>query len=374
MKKIVITGARGLLGWHAHAQLHALNCAARFKGDPIPFKIIALDHLDFDNDTKLNSAVSEADAIVHYAGVNRGSEIEVASENPAIATRLIEACKAQRVTPHIVYANSIHAENETVYGRSKRVASERLEEYFSKFTNLILPHIFGEAARPFYNNVTATFIKQILSGSTTNINPDGRMQLLHAGDAARLAINAIEYKKYGRLSSNCEPLTVPELHAKLKYFHDSYQSNIYPDLSNAFDLALFNSYRFATYPDFWPRNLRINEDKRGILFEAVKGGGGGQTFLSTTKPGVTRGDHFHLCKVERFIVLSGEAIIRIRRVLDNDVLEYRMSGKTPMVIDMPTLHTHSIENIGKEDLLTLFWTNDIFDPKNPDTFADKVLV
>ncbi len=110
-----------------------------------------------------------------------------------------------------------------------------------------------------------------------------------------------------------------------------------------------------------------------MLFEAVKGGGGGQTFLSWTEPGVTRGDHFHLSKVERFLVLEGEAVIRIRRVLGKEVWEYRVDGRVPAAVDMPTLHTHSIENVGARPLLTLFWTHDIFEPSAPDTYADPVL-
>jgi UDP-2-acetamido-2,6-beta-L-arabino-hexul-4-ose reductase len=136
---------------------------------------------------------------------------------------------------------------------------------------------------------------------------------------------------------------------------------------------LFNSYRAALYPDGFPRPLALNTDARGTLFEAVKGGGGGQTFLSTTKPGVIRGDHFHLNKVERFLVVQGNAVIRIRKFMSDEVLEYHVSGDTPASVDMPTLHTHSIENTGDADLLTLFWTHDLFDPENPDTFADKVL-
>ena len=117
----------------------------------------------------------------------------------------------------------------------------------------------------------------------------------------------------------------------------------------------------------------MNTDQRGTLFEAVKGGGGGQTFLSTTQPGITRGDHFHLAKVERFLVVQGEATIRIRKVLDDEIWEYKVSGDAPAPVDMPVLHTHSIENTGDTELLTLFWTHDLFDQSNPDTYADKVL-
>jgi UDP-2-acetamido-2,6-beta-L-arabino-hexul-4-ose reductase len=204
------------------------------------------------------------------------------------------------------------------------------------------------------------------------VNPEGQVQLLHAGTAAQTAIDAVTTGTVGRIEPAPRPMSVPDLYETLRHFHDGYLRNIFPDLSEPFDRDLFNTYRAATYPNRWPRPLRLNSDPRGCLFEAVKGGGGGQTFLSTTKPGITRGDHFHLAKVERFLVVQGEAVIRIRKVLSDEVWEYRVSGDTPAPVDMPTLHTHSIENIGDTDLLTLFWTHDLFDPAKPDTFADKV--
>jgi len=371
--RIVITGAKGLIGWHAHARLHAANCAAKFKGDAEPFDIVALDHAGFDDDAALEAALTCADVILHFAGVNRAPDEEVEAANPAIATRLADACVAVGGEPHIVYANSTHAARDTPYGRSKRRAGEILAGVSGRYTDLILPHIFGEGARPFYNNVTATMIAQILAGETPSINPDGRVQLLHAGGAAQIAIDAVVAGTTGRIEPAPRSMSVPDLYGVLKDFHDGYLVNIYPDLSDPFLRDLFNCYRAATYPQGWPRPLRLNTDARGTLFEAVKGGGGGQTFLSTTKHGVTRGDHFHLNKVERFLVIQGEAVIRIRKVRSDEVWEYRVSGDAPAPVDMPTLHTHSIENTGDTDLLTLFWTHDLFDPANPDTFSDKVL-
>jgi UDP-2-acetamido-2,6-beta-L-arabino-hexul-4-ose reductase len=372
MTRIVITGASGLIGWHAHTRLHAANCAAGFKGDPPPFDVVALDHAAFDNDATLTAALDGAEAVLHFAGVNRAPENEVEAANPAIATRLVDACRVAGTAPHIVYANSTHATSDTPYGRSKRRACEILSVAGGRFTDLVLPHVFGEGARPFYNNVTATLIAQILAGETPHVNPAGQVQLLHAGAAVQAAIDAVTTGTVGRIEPAPRPMSVPEQYETLRRVHDGYVRNIFPDLSDPFDRDLFNTYRAATYPDGWPRPLQLNSDPRGCLFEAVKGGGGGQTFLSTTKPGVTRGDHFHLGKVERFLVVQGEAVIRIRKVLSDEIWEYRVSGDAPAPVDMPTMHTHSIENIGDTDLLTLFWTHDLFDPANPDTFADKV--
>lgn len=371
--KIVITGAAGLIGWHAAARIHAANCAAGFLGHDRPFDLVTLDHAGFNDAARLRKAVAGAAGVLHFAGVNRAPDAVVEEANPTIAQRLADACAAEAATPHIVYANSTHAVSDTPYGRSKRIAGEILSRIGGRYTNLVLPHIFGECARPRYNNVTATFIEAVIAGKNPDINPDGRVSLLHAGAAVQAGLDAIVGGKTGTVRPDARDIAVTDLFSMLEGFHADYSANIFPDLSDPFTVSLFNSYRAALYPDRFPLPLPLKTDARGSLFEAVKGGGGGQTFLSTTKPGVTRGDHFHLNKVERFLVVQGKAVIRIRKVMSDEVWEYRVSGDTPTPVDMPTIYTHSIENTGDTDLLTLFWTHDLFDPENPDTFADKVL-
>jgi UDP-2-acetamido-2,6-beta-L-arabino-hexul-4-ose reductase len=373
MKRIVVTGAGGLLGLHASAHLHAANCAAGFKGDPLPYDLHRLDHATFESDAALQGALTGADIVLHFAGVNRGDPAEVEAANPAIADRLVVACRAAGAAPHIVYANSTHAASDTPYGRGKAEAARILAAMDGRCTDMVLPHIFGEGARPYYNNVTATLIDRILKGEPPDINPEGQVDLLHAGTAVRTAIDAALTGVTGQIVSEGRRMAVPDLYERLLGYHNGYGANIYPALLDAFDVALFNSYRAATYPGGWPRPLKLNTDPRGTLFEAVKGGGGGQSFVSTTNPGITRGDHFHLSKVERFLVVQGQAVIRMRRVLDGTLHEYHVTGEVPAPVDIPTLYTHSIENVGSEPLLTLFWTHNLFDPQNPDTFADKVL-
>lgn len=373
VKRIVVTGAQGLLGWHAAARLHAVNCSAGFRGEPAPFDLVTLDRGEFNDPGLLRAALSGADAVLHFAGINRNSDDELEYGNPAIAETLMKGCQDAGSSPHIVYANSTHAASDTPYGRGKRRAGDILSNAKGGYTNIILPHIFGEGARPHYNNVTATFVDQVVKGEEPAVNPDGRVSLLHAGAAAQAAIDAATDYVCGDLTPPSQPMSVSALLAKLRDFHAAYEANIFPDLGGAFDLALFNSYRAALYPDAFPRALKMNEDARGTLFEAVKGGGGGQTFLSWTEPGVTRGNHFHLSKVERFLVLEGEAIIRIRRVRGASIWEYRVSGEVPVAVDMPTLHVHSIENTGDRPLLTMFWTHEVFNPSAPDTYADTVL-
>ena len=371
--KIVVTGADGLIGFHARARLHALACAASFKGECAPHEVVRLDHAGFSDDVTLLSAISGADAVLHFAGVNRGTMTEVETSNPDIARRLVDACNAADSLPHIVYANSTHAVKDSPYGRSKRIAGDVLESLGGRYTNLILPHVFGEFARPGYNNVTATFIDAVIAGKVPEVNSKGQVELLYAGAAAQAAIDAVEKLHTGLVRPEGRPTLVTELLDQLQSFHANYNANIFPDVGDPHDLALFNSYRTTLYPDGFPRTLKVNTDARGTLFEAVRGGGGGQTFLSTTSPSITRGNHFHLSKVERFLVVQGEAIIRIRKVLCNDVWEYSVSGDNPAPVDMPSVHTHSIENVGNTPLLTLFWTHDLFDPASPDTYFDPVL-
>lgn len=372
--RIVVTGAAGLLGWHAAARLHARICAARFRGEMPSVELVALDRAAFNDADLLERALSDARVVLHFAGVNRALDDELEAANPAIAEALVKGCRAAGVLPHIVYANTIHAGRDNAYGRSKARAGEILAGSGGAYTDLVLPHIFGECARPRYNNVTATLIDALIGGQTPEINPDGGVRLLHAGAAAEAAIDAALNGRTGRIEPDARALSISDLWKRLKTFHESYEAGIYPDLSHPFDLALFNSYRAATYPGGWPRPLTLNTDPRGTLFEAAKSaGGGGQTFMSWTEPGITRGDHFHLHKVERFLVVEGEAVIRMRRVLSDEVWEYRVSGNQPAPVDMPTMHTHSIENTGDRPLLTMFWAHEIFDPAAPDTYFDPVL-
>lgn len=373
MLKVVITGAHGLLGWHAFVRLHAQNCASRYAAqDPI-YDIVALDRAAYSDSVALQNAVIDADFVLHFAGVNRADDTILKSANADIATRLLAALEGSQSQAHVVYANSVHSDNNSVYGRSKRAAGEILSRAPGGFTDLVLPHIFGECAKPDYNNITATIIDRLHNDGELHLDPEGAVSLLHAGEAADIAIDAGRRAAGGEVRPSGRKMSVVELHTMLQSMHHDYLANLYPELASEFEIALFNSYRAASYPCSWPRKLKLNSDDRGWLFEAVRSNSRGQTFLSETSPGITRGEHFHLNKVERFVVVSGDAIIRIRKVGSQEVWEYPVSGTEPVVVDMPTLHTHNIENVGNTDLLTMFWANELFDPQAPDTYADKVV-
>ena len=374
--KIVITGAGGLIGWHAAARLHALNCGAGFRGEALPHEVAALDRAAFNDDARLADALSGADAVLHFAGVNRASEEEQEKGNIALARRLADAVNASAPQATVVYANSTHEASDNAYGRGKRGAAEILEVRANganaAFVNLILPHIFGEGGRPFYNNVTGTLCQQIVDGDEPTINPEGKVELVHSGSAAQAAIDLGIAGDSVRHRMNGKKIAIQALYDRIKGYHDSYTGFVFPDLSAPFDVALFNTYRQHLYPDHFPRAVKVNSDARGRLFECAKGGGGGQSFISWTEPGVTRGEHFHLDKVERFLVVEGQARIGIRKVLTGETHFFDVTGDEPAYVDMPTLWTHNITNTGTGPLVTMFWTHDIFDPAAPDTYADAV--
>jgi UDP-2-acetamido-2,6-beta-L-arabino-hexul-4-ose reductase len=365
---IVITGANGLLGRHMRVALAAdERCADA---------VSAVDRSAF-NDSRLIESLAGAEAVIHCAGINRDDDAVVEEGNREIAERLVDALTESRTTPHLLYMNTTQRERDHPYGRGKkaahRVFSEWAEGTGARYTEVVLPHIFGEGGRPYYNSAVQTFCHQLATGEEMTINAGGDLELLHAQDAARGIIEAFERGHQGELRLRGRCLSVAEAAARLIGMHRSYASGVIPDLRDPFDLQLFNTLRDSMYPAFYPRALDLHTDERGSLFEAVKNRNGGQAFLSTTKPGVTRGNHYHFNKVERFLVIRGEAVIRIRPLLSDRVDEFHVSGDAPAFVDMPTLHTHSITNTGDDELLTLFWSHELFDPASPDTYFEPVL-
>jgi UDP-2-acetamido-2,6-beta-L-arabino-hexul-4-ose reductase len=218
----------------------------------------------------------------------------------------------------------------------------------------------------------ATFCHQLAVGEEPQIHTDGQLELLHAQKLARMIMDLIQEGRTGEFRPAGVPISVSKVLEKLRALQEEYAHGIIPDLNDDFTLDLFNTYRSFRFPSHYPVALGLSQDNRGVLFEAVKTHNQGQTFLSTTLPGITRGNHYHHRKVERFLVVQGEAVIRLRRLYSNEVHSFPVSGKTPCYIDMPTLHTHNITNTGSSELVTLFWSNEFFIPTAPDTYPETV--
>lgn len=361
---IAITGARGFLGFHARAAARAFGAAtvAIPLGD------------DFDVEQAVG-AIEEASHVIHLAGVNRGTDVEVRELNIRFADQLgLCLDRAQQKPSRLAYGNSIHSQTDSNYGVSKHQASMILEATCSRndvnFQNIILPNLFGEFGRPFYNSFIATFCDMIANGDKPEIAQDVELPLLHAQDAAELLLHSISD---GNITVPATNRTVSSVRSMLGGFAELYSHGEMPNLRDSFERDLFNTYRSFTFPRECPIVHTSHSDDRGAFFEIVRShGGDGQTAFSTTKPGISRGDHFHRRKVERFTVVSGEAVISLRKLFDSRVYTFEVSGNQPVSIDMPTFYAHRIVNTGNSPLCTTFWTNDLFDPLNPDTFAEVV--
>jgi UDP-2-acetamido-2,6-beta-L-arabino-hexul-4-ose reductase len=364
MTRYAVTGSNGFLGWHLRAALQESG--------------VEVDRVQIGDDFDLAAAaaaVSGAPRVIHIAGINRASDDEVAAGNVLFATQLASAIRAAHVPPAVVsYANSTQAGNGSVYGSAKAEAGRILEtaatEVGARFENVLLPNLFGEHGRPFYNAVTATFSHLVAQGESPTVDNDKLLTLLHVQNAADLLTGV------GSLDSQPvleHEIAVSELLSKLQGMAALYRAGEIPDVATAFDRDLFNTYRSFTFPAQAPVRLTRHADARGSFFEIIRSHGGpGQSSFSTTEPGISRGDHFHRRKIERFTVLSGTATIALRKMFTTEVIEFEVTGDAPAAVDMPTMWSHKITNTGSETLYTSFWTNDIFNPESPDTIAEAV--
>ncbi|NYF97387.1 NAD-dependent epimerase/dehydratase family protein [Janibacter cremeus] len=362
--KVVITGASGFLGWHTRLRLTART----------DHEIVPVGRAEWPN---LPALVRGADAVIHIAGVNRAdSEEEVPAGNARLAEDLAKAITAKGAPLRVVYANSIQAGNGTPYGTGKDRAAHILHGAVSSvsghFVDVRLPNIFGEHGRPKYNSFVATFVHATVVEESPSIK-DNQVGLLHAQDAAASLIGGL-ITTSGTLTPEAEEHGVQEVWDLLQEFHATYvPTGEMPDLSTKFRVDLFNTYRAALFPKHYPLQLMPHSDARGSFVETVRcRGGEGQTSFSTTVPGVTRGEHYHLSKIERFAVMRGKATMELRKMFTDEVITFDADGDAPVAVDMPVGWVHNITNTGDETLFTQFWSHELFRPEDPDTFPEPV--
>lgn len=364
MANIAMTGANGFLGWHTRTALLEQSLIAR--------KISVGDNFDVESATAALNGVSRA---IHIAGVNRASDAEVEDGNVLFAEQFAKALLSAEIPPPVVvYANSTQSRGNSVYGQAKLRAAGILADAAAsvgaEFVDVVLPNLFGEHGKPFYNAVTATFCHLLASGEQPKVENDKELNLLHAQNAADLLTGAASLSTQPELEVN---ETVSRLLARLEGISETYARGEMPDISLDFDRDLFNTYRSYAFESLTPVSLTRHADARGSFFEIIRShGGSGQSSFSTTMPGISRGDHFHRRKVERFTVLAGQATISLRKLFTSQIYDFPVTGESPMAIDMPTGWSHKITNTSDEVLYTSFWTNDIFDPAQPDTITEAV--
>jgi UDP-2-acetamido-2,6-beta-L-arabino-hexul-4-ose reductase len=361
---IAITGARGFLGWHTACRLVATR-------DEEP---VLLGREEFADPDGLAKVLADVDTVIHIAGVNRAeTDEEIEQGNVDLAQSLASALGTRPV--HVVYASTVMVDLDTPYGRGKTKAGEVLSALPGTLATVELPNLFGEHGRPSYNSFVATFAHEVAHGRQPTVTGDRQIPLLHAQDAAEALLAAAEKREDGTTRPEAEPHGISEVLGLLNDFHAVYaQTGELPDLSTKFRVDLFNTYRAALWPHGYPIRRPIHGDNRGDLIEVFRSNGGtGQGYVSSTRPGQARGEHYHLRKVERFIVFQGEAEIGLRRLFSDEVITFRVSGAEPAILDMPTMWVHNIRNIGDTDVITAFWADQLLDPENPDQYPMKVV-
>ena len=386
MIKIGITGQSGFIGTHLFNTLGLHQ--DRFAR--IPF-----EDSFFQNPEKLREFVSSCDAIVHLAGVNRHNDPDYIYEmNIKLAEQLITACEQSSVTPHIIFSSSSQEERDNPYGKAKKKAriifEHWAEQHNAAFTGLIIPNVFGPFGNPYYNSVVATFCHQLTHNEQPNIDIDGELKLIYVGELVKHIIDTISghrvtqsvsstvinsVKHYETIEiSHSSTIKVSQLLEKLNHFKTQYfEKGIIPCLDDPFDRNLFNTFLcYIDHDAFFPFMLKKNSDNRGDFVELIKLHSGGQVSFSTTVPGITRGNHFHTRKAERFAVIKGKARIELRRIGTDKILSFELNGDQPSFVDMPVWYTHNITNTGDDELYTMFWINEHFNSEDQDTFFENV--
>ena len=372
LKKIGITGQNGFVGNHLY------NTLGLF---PEEFERIDFQKEFFEDDSKLDEFTSKCDVIVHLAAMNRHeSEQFIYETNVALAKNLVASLERTNSKAHVLISSSTQEERDNLYGKSKREGREAIVNWANnnggKVTGLIIPNVFGAFGKPFYNSFVATFCHQLTHGETPTIANDGEVKLIYVQELVDLIIEEIRSEK-SQPELFIEPTSINKVSEVLTLLNE-YKSKYFdggeiPEINNIFEHNLFNTYRsYIDYATHYPVKFTQHTDPRGAFVEVIRLGIGGQCSFSTTVPDITRGNHYHTRKIERFAVIKGKALIQLRKIGTDEVLDFYLDGNEPAYVDMPIWYTHNIKNIGEEELYTIFWINEAFNPEDADTYFEVV--
>ncbi|MDR4925442.1 capsular polysaccharide biosynthesis protein CapF [Peribacillus simplex] len=362
---ILVTGAKGFVGKNLIAEL-------KNKGYNKIFEFARENDLSL-----LEKYTKECDFVFHLAGVNRpNDESEFMDSNFGFTSKLLELLKKHNNKAPVLITSSIQAETDNPYGKSKKAGEDLLYNYYKETDIKVyvyrLPNLFGKWSKPNYNTVVATFCHNIARGLDIEINnPDAELNLCYIDDVLEEFLRALDNHPTVLDDYCVVPIThkikLGELANLIKSFRQS-RTNL--SISNMEDTLTKNLY--STYLSFLPEDsfsydLKMNSDYRGSFTEFIRTPERGQVSVNVSKPGITKGNHWHHTKNEKFLVVSGEGLIRFRKIDSDEIIEYSVSGDKLQVVDIPTGYTHSIVNTGERDLVTVMWVNECFNPEKPDT-------
>jgi len=367
--KVLVTGAKGFIGRNLCVALQ------RLEGTYIR---------EYDLDSApgmLEEGLASADVVFHLAGVNRPQITDDFIRGNVDLTKLIcEELRRLGRKPLLAFSSSSQATLDNPYGQSKRQAEEAILSFGAETASRIaifrLPGVFGKWCRPNYNSVIATFCHNRAKGLPINISDENRkLDLVYIDDVIKAFLLCITNPPTGSEWRTVSPqfdITLGELARRIESFRESRQTHVLDDFGDPFVKRLYATYMSYIESSDFAYELSARLDERGKLVEFLKHRNFGQIFVSRTRAGITRGHHYHDTKVEKFLILEGEAIVRFQKIDEDPVIEYKVRGNDFRVIDIPPGYTHSIENIGSGELITLFWADEIFNPAAPDTFALKI--
>ncbi|AGY54094.1 NAD-Dependent Epimerase/Dehydratase [Bacteroidales bacterium CF] len=381
--RILVTGAKGFVGRNLCAELGNIR-----DGKDRSFGDLKIDEiLEFDVDSNpelLDEYCQRADFVFNLAGVNRPKEqSEFMEGNFGFAEVLLDTLKKYKNSAPVMISSSTQVELDNPYGQSKRAGEELMFRYSQESGAKVLvyrfPNLFGKWCRPNYNSAVATFCHNIANDLPVTIsNRDNRLSLVYIDDLINEMVATLKGQEH-REGDYCfvpevYSVTLGEIVDLLQLFKEGRKTLEVPDMGNLFTKKLYATYLSYLPEDQFSYPLRMNVDERGSFTEIIRTPERGQFSVNISKPHITKGNHWHHTKCEKFIVISGKGAIRFRKIgePEAEVIEYIVSGEKIEVVDIPAGYTHNIENLGDSDMVTLMWANEKFDPERPDTFFESV--
>lgn len=371
--RVLVTGAQGFIGKNLCVRMGELSdfSVTRFCRE--------------DDPATLSALLSEADAVVHLAGENRPElESAFAEVNLGLTNLLCDTIRRQiSVSGHtvpLILASSVQAEQDNPYGRSKLGAEQAVRALTNQTGNpaviFRLPGVFGKWCRPNYNSVVATFCHNIARGLPVRINDPGRtLRLVYVDDVIDAIIAALQEPPSGAIPGRVQPeyaITVGELAAQIGAFDAERDKLGVQRVGAGLTRALYATYISSLPVDRFSYAVPRHGDPRGVFVEMLKTPDSGQFSFLTALPGITRGRHYHHTKVEKFLVIRGEALFRFRHLLTDELIELRTSGTQPQIVETIPGWSHDITNVGDEEMIVMLWANEVFDRDRPDTVSSRV--
>lgn len=368
--KILVTGSNGFIAKNLIAELKTINSYEIY------------EYSKSSTEDELDAYCQKAEFVFHLAGINRPDDpSEFMKGNVGLTESLIEKLKRHQNTCPLMISSSTQATLDNPYGESKRAGEDVVFRHGTTTGARVLvyrfPNVFGKWCRPSYNSAVATFCHNIAHDLPIKVNdPEVELNLVYIDDLVQELVRAVEGRE-NRVGEFCEvPVThkvkLGKIVDYLEFFKTSRELRAIPNMSDGFEKKLYSTYLSYLPKDEFSYPLKMNVDHRGSFTEFIKTPERGQVSVNISKPGITKGNHWHHSKNEKFLVVSGHGVIRFRNIYSDEIIEYFVSGDKLEVVDIPTGYTHNIENLGETDMVTIMWANEAFDPEHPDTYFLEV--